>query len=384
MIVHFKASSLGAGFYAVYIDGELVDAREGISLIVPGSSLRRSGSGFSAMAICPGDLRDSPRRSEARRNAGVRPALSRCARWSWSGSVSRCGRGAARSAAGAGPGPDPRRGLRRLPHRPARRRRRADRAEAAARPRPPDRRRGGRTSGRGRSASRRASGSACPGWAGPAASAATAAAAARTSATAPASPATTSTAATPSMASPTSASASRSRPATRTMQAAPLLCAGLIGYRALRLAGDARAARPLRLRRRGPHRRQVARRTRARRSSPSPARATRTGQAFARELGAVWAGGSAETAARGARRRHHLRPGRRAGARRRCGRCARGRGRLRRHPHERHPVASPTSILWGERALALGRQPDPARRRGVPRSSRRRCRCATEVEVPAR
>jgi Polysaccharide lyase len=36
-VVHFKASSQGAGFYAVYLDGELVDAREGVSLIAPGS-----------------------------------------------------------------------------------------------------------------------------------------------------------------------------------------------------------------------------------------------------------------------------------------------------------------------------------------------------------
>jgi Polysaccharide lyase len=37
-IVHFRASSQGAGFYAVYLDGELVDAREAVSMIVPGSS----------------------------------------------------------------------------------------------------------------------------------------------------------------------------------------------------------------------------------------------------------------------------------------------------------------------------------------------------------
>ncbi len=36
-------------------------------------------------------------------------------------------------------------------------------------------------------------------------------------------------------------------------QAAPLLCAGLIGYRCLRMCGDARRARPLRLRRSGAH-----------------------------------------------------------------------------------------------------------------------------------
>ncbi len=37
-IVHFRASSQGAGFYAVYLDGELVDAREAVSMIAPGSS----------------------------------------------------------------------------------------------------------------------------------------------------------------------------------------------------------------------------------------------------------------------------------------------------------------------------------------------------------
>jgi hypothetical protein len=37
VIVHFRASSQGEGFYAVYLDGELVDARDGVSLIAPGS-----------------------------------------------------------------------------------------------------------------------------------------------------------------------------------------------------------------------------------------------------------------------------------------------------------------------------------------------------------
>ena len=75
---------------------------------------------------------------------------------------------------------------------------------------------------------------------------------------------------------------SASRPAIGDVAAAPLLCAGLIGYRALRLAGDGRAPRPLRLRRRRPHRRpgraasgpaglrlHPARRRRRRRSSPA-------------------------------------------------------------------------------------------------------------------
>ena len=39
------------------------------------------------------------------------------------------------------------------------------------------------------------------------------------------------------------------------IEAAPLLCAGLIGYRSLAMAGEAHAPRPLRLRCRGPHHR---------------------------------------------------------------------------------------------------------------------------------
>ena len=54
----------------------------------------------------------------------------------------------------------------------------------------------------------------------------------------PASPATSWTAATRSFSPRTSATASPCREAYDDLQAAPLLCAGLIGYRALRLAGD--------------------------------------------------------------------------------------------------------------------------------------------------
>ena len=103
--------------------------------------------------------------------------------------------------------------------------------------------------------SRRARASASPGWAGPAASAATAAPDARTCATARASPATRSTAATPRRPSPTRATAFRFPTVRADEELAPLLCAGLIGYRALRAAGDGESARPLRLRRRRAHRR---------------------------------------------------------------------------------------------------------------------------------
>ena len=76
-------------------------------------------------------------------------------------------------------------------------------------------------------------------------------------------------------------------------QAAPLLCAGLIGYRALRMCGDARgsastgSAPPLTSSPRSPRRdgREVFAFTRA---------GDEASQQFARELGAVWAGSSEE------------------------------------------------------------------------------------------
>ena len=102
------------------------------------------------------------------------------------------------------------------------------------------------------------------------------------------------------------------------LQAAPLLCAGLIGYRALRLAGRRRAARHLRLRRRGAHRlpgrppRGPARvRVHARGRHRRPGVRARA----RRRVG----GRRARAAARGARRRDHLRARRRARARPRCG-----------------------------------------------------------------
>ena len=38
IVIHFKASSQGVGFYRVYLDGTLVDSRSGVSTIVPGHS----------------------------------------------------------------------------------------------------------------------------------------------------------------------------------------------------------------------------------------------------------------------------------------------------------------------------------------------------------
>jgi len=38
VVIHFKASSQGAGFYEVYLDGALIDSRSGVSMIVPGAN----------------------------------------------------------------------------------------------------------------------------------------------------------------------------------------------------------------------------------------------------------------------------------------------------------------------------------------------------------
>ena len=103
------------------------------------------------------------------------------------------------------------------------------------------------------------------------------------------------------------------------LEAAPLLCAGLIGHRALRMTGDAAAARPLRLRRRAHIVCQVARHQ-GRRVFAFTRAGDDASQAFALELGCEWAGDVRGRAAGGARRGDHLRPRRRA----RPGRAARG------------------------------------------------------------
>ena len=135
------------------------------------------------------------------------------------------------------------------------------------------------------------------------------------------------------------------------VQAAPLLCAGLIGYRALRLAyaeplEGARAAGALRLRRVRAHRdpgcapsRPGGLRVHARRGRPGVrARARRK-----------WAGGSDDGPPVSSTARSSSRPWVRS-CRSRC-RRAQGRcGRLRRHPHEPDPGV-PYDLLWGERVV---------------------------------
>jgi len=38
LVIHFKASSVDAGFYEVYLDGTQIDSRSGVSMIVPGAA----------------------------------------------------------------------------------------------------------------------------------------------------------------------------------------------------------------------------------------------------------------------------------------------------------------------------------------------------------
>ena len=77
-------------------------------------------------------------------------------------------------------------------------------------------------------------------------------------------------------------------------QAAPLLCGGLIGYRALTLTGDAAAPRAVRVRLGGPHDLPGRASARAARCSRSRGRATPERRSSRATLGASWAGGSDE------------------------------------------------------------------------------------------
>ena len=179
----------------------------------------------------------------------------------------------------------------------------------------------------------------------------------------PASPATPATAATPSWPSPTSASASRCPPTPAT-EAAPLLCAGLIGYRALRMCGDAER---LGLYGFGASAHIVCQV--AAHQGRRVFAITRAGDADAQRVRARArrrVGGDRRRAARAARRGDHLRPGRASW----CPVALRalapgGVGRLRRHPHERHPLV-PLRDLWGERQIRSVANLTRARRRGVP------------------
>ena len=158
------------------------------------------------------------------------------------------------------------------------------------------------------------------------------------------------------------------------LQAAPLLCAGLIGHRALRMTGD--AAR-LGLYGFGASAHIVAQVAlhQGRRVFAFTRAGDAGGQAFARELGAEWAGESGERPPEELDAAIIFAPGGRA----RPARPARARqgrhGGLRRDPHERHPRRSRTSCSGASGRSARS----PTSRAATARSSSRSHR-----EVPVR
>ena len=276
--------------------------------------------------------------------------------------------GAAHAGARAGPGAAARPRVRRLPDRPARRSTASSTREAAADPRPPDRRRGRRD--------RRAA-SACPwlGW---------------------------------TCGECRYCASGRENLCDRARFTGYQLDGGYAEYavadRALllpdpgRLSGPPGRAAALRRADRLPLARRLAatasgsgstasapRRTSSRRSRALQGRRVFAfTRAATRGAGASPArsapSGPATRSARagGARRGDHLRAGRRARPGR--SRAVEGRDRgLRRHPHERHPVL-PVRAPLGRAGAALGREPHAPRRRGVPRARAERP-VRTEVEA---
>jgi propanol-preferring alcohol dehydrogenase len=115
-------------------------------------------------------------------------------------------------------------------------------------------------------------------------------------------------------------------------EAAPLLCAGLIGYRSLKMTGDAARLGIYGFGAAAHIVAQVARHQGREIFAFTRAGDTRV-QDFARELGAAWACGSDDMTAGRARRRHHLRSSWSFGAGGAEGLAQRRHRGLRRHPY---------------------------------------------------
>ena len=134
------------------------------------------------------------------------------------------------------------------------------------------------------------------------------------------------------------------------VEAAPLLCAGLIGYRSLRMAGDARRLGMYGFGAAAHIIAQVAR-WQGREVYAFTRPGDTEAQAFARELGAVWAGGSDQPPPRAAGRRDHLRARRARWCRPRCARSQRGGTVVCAGIHMSAIPSFPYDILWGERVV---------------------------------
>ena len=141
------------------------------------------------------------------------------------------------------------------------------------------------------------------------------------------------------------------------LQAAPLLCAGLIGYRALSMTGDAERLGLYGFGSSAHIVCQVARHQGRRVFALTRAGDAET-QAFALELGAEWAGRAGGRLPRSSTRRSSSPPSA-SSSRRRCARCAKGGTVVCAGIHMSDIPSFPYEILWGA-LRALGREPDPA------------------------
>ena len=134
------------------------------------------------------------------------------------------------------------------------------------------------------------------------------------------------------------------------VEAAPLLCAGLIGYRSLRLAGDAERARALRLRRVGAHRRAgralagaAAVRLRARTATRRRGRSRSSSAASGR------AGATSPRPRSSTRRSSSRRPA--SSCPRRCASLAQGGTVVCAGIHMSDIPSFPYELLWEERSI---------------------------------
>ena len=133
-------------------------------------------------------------------------------------------------------------------------------------------------------------------------------------------------------------------------EAAPLLCAGLIGYRSLVKAGNGKRLGHLWFRRRRPYRRPGSEISAARDLRIHAGRVMKQHKQFRHESRRGLGRRFERIAAGKTRCRNHLRARRRVSSSSSASRRQRRHRRLRRHPHERHSVF-PYSILWEERSI---------------------------------
>ncbi len=144
--------------------------------------------------------------------------------------------------------------------------------------------------------------------------------------------------------------------------AAPLLCAGLIGYRSWRMTGDARRVGIYGFGAAAHIITQVAKHQG--REVYAFAKRRHSGHGFRQTLRRRVGGGLRNAAARRIGRGNYLRPCRRFGADGTAGRGTRRYRRLWRHPHVRHPEFSVRAAV-GRANGSVGCKLDSARREGV-------------------